>query len=40
MDTGSRSDGLDVFPRLADERDDSGYALGDDRVSTGIPRST
>ena len=28
--------GLDVFPRLADDSDDSGYALGAERVSTGI----
>ena len=30
------ADGLDVFPRLADESDDAGYSLGDERVSTGI----
>jgi circadian clock protein KaiC len=29
-------DGLDVFPRLADARDDSAYVLDEDRVSTGI----
>jgi circadian clock protein KaiC len=29
-------DGLDVFPRLADPRDDSIYILDGDRVSTGI----
>jgi circadian clock protein KaiC len=28
--------GLDVFPRLADVSDDSGYDLGVERVSTGI----
>src|SRR6185503_15476850 len=28
--------GLDVFPRLADELDTSSYALGEQRVSTGI----
>jgi circadian clock protein KaiC len=30
-------DGLDVFPRLADDGDESGYVLGAARVSTGIP---
>jgi circadian clock protein KaiC len=30
-------EGLDVFPRLADTRDDSGYSLDPERVSTGIP---
>jgi circadian clock protein KaiC len=30
-------DGLDVFPRLADTRDDSTYTLDPERVSTGIP---
>ncbi|MDQ1379707.1 MAG: circadian clock protein KaiC, partial [Actinomycetota bacterium] len=30
-------DGLDVFPRLADEMDNAPYDLGDVRVSTGIP---
>jgi circadian clock protein KaiC len=30
-------DGLDVFPRLADDIDVSDYELGDARVSTGIP---
>jgi circadian clock protein KaiC len=30
------ADGLDVFPRLADARDDLGYAVGDRRVATGI----
>jgi circadian clock protein KaiC len=29
--------GLDVFPRLADELDVRGYVLGETRVSTGIP---
>ena len=31
-------DGLDVFPRLADPRDDLGYTVADNRVKTGIPR--
>lgn len=31
------SDGLDVFPRLADPRDDSAYIFGTQRLSTGIP---
>jgi circadian clock protein KaiC len=31
-------DGLAVFPRLADARDGSGYALDGTRVSTGIER--
>jgi circadian clock protein KaiC len=31
------ADGLDVFPRLADDLDTSDYELGDERVSTGIP---
>jgi circadian clock protein KaiC len=31
-------DGLDVFPRLADARDDLGYAMADTRVGTGIPQ--
>jgi circadian clock protein KaiC len=31
------SDGLDVFPRLADEFDDANYELAVRRVSTGIP---
>jgi circadian clock protein KaiC len=31
------SNGLDVFPRLADEGDSSDYALGAEKVSTGIP---
>ena len=31
------SDGLDVFPRLADTRDDSTYSMDPERVSTGIP---
>jgi circadian clock protein KaiC len=30
-------DGLDVFPRLADEIDVASYPLGTERVSTGIP---
>ena len=30
-------DGLNVFPRLADEIETSDYALGSERVSTGIP---
>jgi circadian clock protein KaiC len=30
------ADGLDVFPRLADARDDSEYSAGDVRVSSGI----
>jgi len=30
-------EGLDVFPRLADTRDDSIYSLDPERVSTGIP---
>jgi circadian clock protein KaiC len=30
-------DGLNVFPRLADEIDATSYALGSERVSTGIP---
>ena len=30
-------DGLDVFPRLADLRDDSAYTMDTQRVSTGIP---
>jgi circadian clock protein KaiC len=30
------SNGLDVFPRLADDIDSSNYVLGDQRVSTGI----
>ena len=30
-------DGLDVFPRLADEIDTTSYTLGTERVSTGIP---
>jgi circadian clock protein KaiC len=29
--------GIDVFPRLADARDDALYELSDDRVSSGIP---
>ena len=29
-------DGLDVFPRLADVRDDAVYSMGGERVSTGI----
>jgi len=29
--------GLDVFPRLADDLDRSGHALGTERVSTGVP---
>jgi circadian clock protein KaiC len=29
--------GIDVFPRLADPRDDESYELRDERVSTGIP---
>ena len=37
-DIGLTEDGLDVFPRLADERDDPGYTVGDERVTTGIPR--
>jgi circadian clock protein KaiC len=28
--------GLDLFPRLADVRDDSGYALSGHRISTGV----
>jgi len=31
------ADGLDVFPRLADEIDPASYTLGSERVSTGIP---
>ncbi len=31
------SDGLDVFPRLADDLDAAEYTLTDERVSTGIP---
>lgn len=31
------ADGLDVFPRLADELDAREYKLADQRVSTGIP---
>ena len=31
------SKGIDVFPRLADSRDDHSYPVWDDRVSTGIP---
>jgi circadian clock protein KaiC len=31
------SDGLDVFPRLADTGDQSAYTLGGERISTGIP---
>jgi circadian clock protein KaiC len=30
-------DGLDVFPRLADDIETASYALGAERVSTGIP---
>jgi circadian clock protein KaiC len=30
-------DGLDVFPRLADDIDTASYTLGSERVSTGIP---
>jgi circadian clock protein KaiC len=30
-------DGLDVFPRLADDIDNASYTLGTERVSTGIP---
>jgi circadian clock protein KaiC len=30
-------DGLDVFPRLADDMETTGYTLGAQRVSTGIP---
>jgi circadian clock protein KaiC len=29
--------GLDVFPRLADARDDAGYEVADRRLGTGIP---
>lgn len=31
------ANGLDVFPRLADDLDTRTYVLGDQRVSTGIP---
>jgi circadian clock protein KaiC len=31
------ANGLDVFPRLADDLDTRTYTLGDQRVSTGIP---
>ena len=30
------SDGITVFPRLADPRRDEGYQLGEDRISSGI----
>ncbi len=28
--------GINVFPRLADEQDESGYALGAERIKTGV----
>src|SRR3954452_21020990 len=31
------SRGIDVFPRLADERDEGSYELSNERVPTGIP---
>jgi circadian clock protein KaiC len=30
------SNGLNVFPRLADSQDDSGYKLGNERMKTGV----